>query len=447
MTSRTCTSPTRRHPAAAAAGTVLRTAVTPSGTPSVAPSGSPSDGSGTSGTSTIPNIPTTADGTFAALLERAVEEILVVTYWFEPAPQPGPYPITIRFTGRRIDMEGPLQPSDRFIQEETIERVVPGSGPIAVTTRVHGVHPGAWAVNAQVQGLRGTARGRRERMQAPLVASPALPGRAQTHYPLLPRLWHRWAPVTGHSLEAAEPVQTCVAPFARVPGILIGVWAVLVGLGMAVALAVQSWVLARDQLAVGPALPATLGAIAIGIVGAKVWYIVKHRRSHRLEGWCIQGFIAGASGAALLLFLVLHMPTGIVLDATAPGLLLGLAVGRVGCFFGGCCGGPPTASRWGVWSSDQRVGARRIPTQLLESGASLLLGLAALMAVLGRGPADGTLFVAVWTAYILLREGILRLRVEPYTTHMRRLGGWVTPALAALMLVAAVLLFVFLPRQ
>ncbi len=39
----------------------------------------------------------------------------------------GPYPITVRFSGRRIDVKGRLSPGDRFVQDETIEEVVPGS--------------------------------------------------------------------------------------------------------------------------------------------------------------------------------------------------------------------------------------------------------------------------------------------------------------------------------
>jgi phosphatidylglycerol---prolipoprotein diacylglyceryl transferase len=109
----------------------------------------------------------------------------------------------------------------------------------------------------------------------------------------------------------------------------------------------------------------------------------------------------------------------------------------VGCFFAGCCGGPPTASRWGVWSSDQRVGARRIPTQLLESVLAGILGLGVLVAVLGHGPTGGTFFVAALAAYTMGRQGLLRLRAEPRKT---RLGGPVTATLAALVFVAAVVL-------
>jgi phosphatidylglycerol:prolipoprotein diacylglycerol transferase len=211
----------------------------------------------------------------------------------------------------------------------------------------------------------------------------------------------------------------------------------MVALGMVTALALQAVVISADHLALGPWWAVTLIAIAIGIVGAKVWFIALKRREHLINGWCIQGFIASAPVAAVIMLAVLHVPVGVFLDVTAPGLLVAMAVGRVGCFFAGCCGGPPTASRWGVWSSDQRVGARRIPTQLLELVLALSLGLVTLVAVLDHGPAGGAFFVGGLAAYTLVRQGLLRLRAEPRKT---RLGGPIVAALAALALIAAVVL-------
>ena len=363
-------------------------------------------------------------GGLTTLLESATQEILAVTYWFDPAPNPGPYPVTVRFSGRRIDVKGRLSSGDRFVQDETIEEVVPGSGPISLTARIRGINAGSWVVTARMLGSAHPTRGSREQGNTTLAAGP--PGPAA-------RFWRRWAPSAG----SPQSVRTCLAPFVRLPGILPGIWGAMVTLGMAIALALQALVIAGDHLAVGPWWTVSLVAIVVGIVGAKVWFIVLHRREHRLEGWCIQGFIASAPLAAAIVLTVLGVPAGVFLDVTAPGLLIGLAVGRVGCFFAGCCGGPPTASRWGVWSSDQRVGARRIPTQLLESSLALSLGLLALGAVLGHGPAGGAFFAAALAAYTLGRQGLLRLRAEPRKT---RLGGLATSALAALVLVAAIVL-------
>src|SRR6266487_2516453 len=365
-------------------------------------------------------------GGFTALLESATQPILAVTYWFDPAPHPGPYPVTVRFTGRRVDVKGRVHPGDRFVQDETIEEVVPGSGPISLTARVRGINPGEWAVTAHMPGFAPPAHGPRSHTPAASAAGPLHPAA---------RFWRRWAP----SAESAELVRTCPTPFARVPGIFPGIWGAMVTLGIAVALALQFMVISFDHLAVGPWLTVSLGAIVVGIVGAKVWFIILHRREHRINGWCIQGFITGAILAAAILLVVLDVPIGVFLDVIAPGLLVAMAVGRVGCFFAGCCGGPPTASRWGVWSSDQRVGARRIPTQLLESVLALSLGLGVLGVVLGHGPTSGAFFVAAMAAYTLGRQGLLHLRAEPRKT---RLGGLITAALAALVLVAAVVLLV-----
>src|SRR6266581_3600141 len=347
-------------------------------------------------------------GGFTALWESATQEILAVTYWFDPTPHPGPYPVTVRFSGRRVDVIGRLQSGDRFVQDETIEEVIPGSGPISLTARVHGINPGEWAVTAHMLGAAPPAHGPRSHTSAAPEAGPLHPAA---------RFWHRWAP----SAESAELVRTCPTPFARMPGILPGIWGAMVTLGIAVALALQFLVISRDHLVVGSWLTVSLISIAVGIVGAKVW------------------FITGAILAAAILLVALEVPAGVFLDVTAPGLLVAMAVGRVGCFFAGCCGGPPTASGFGVWSSDQRVGARRIPTQLLELALAGILGLLVLVAVLRHGPAGGAFFVAGLAAYTLGRQGLLHLRAEPRKT---RLGGLVTAALAALVLVAAVVVLI-----
>jgi len=88
------------------------------------------------------NTPTLTGSGFTSLLESATQQILAVTYWFDPAPHTGSYPVTVRFSGRRIDVKGRLSPGDRFAQDETIEEVVPGSGPISLTARVRGINPG-----------------------------------------------------------------------------------------------------------------------------------------------------------------------------------------------------------------------------------------------------------------------------------------------------------------
>lgn len=114
--------------------------------------------------------------------------------------------------------------------------------------------------------------------------------------------------------------------------------------------------------------------------------------------------------------------------------MLGIAVGKLGCLWGGCCVGRPTASRWRIWSSDRRVGTHRIPTQPLESLLGFALGVAGLVIVFAFGLGwSGTLFVGLVAAYTLGRQLILPLRADVRRTA---LGRRLTLAAAALVLFA-----------
>jgi phosphatidylglycerol:prolipoprotein diacylglycerol transferase len=92
-----------------------------------------------------------------------------------------------------------------------------------------------------------------------------------------------------------------------------------------------------------------------------------------------------------------------------------------------------------VWSSDQRVGARRVPTQFLELALALSLGIGAFVAVLNHGPASGSFFVATLAAYTLVRQGILHLRAE---LRKSKVTGPITAILATLVLIAAIVFLV-----
>jgi hypothetical protein len=74
-----------------------------------------------------------------------------------------------------------------------------------------------------------------------------------------------------------------------------------------------------------------------------------------------------------------------------------------------------------VCFSDRRVGARRVTTQLLESAAGLLIGVAAALLVLSDVPGvSGLIFVAACAAYIVVRQFLLRLRAERREYSWRR---------------------------
>lgn len=346
--------------------------------------------------------------TFAGVKPQA----LGLTYWFDAPGTGKPYRVTVRFAGRRMGVKGKPGPRDSFSVLESVDRVMPGSGPIALTTRIHGIAPGEWHVTA-----------------APVSDASR---RSTTSRPATPR-----RPSLPHASSSGT---TLFAPVARVlaPGARLGVWPALVGLGAAVALTVQALLAARSSLPVTRVLLVSLIACVAGLAGAKLYYLTGHylrgRRPGLLTGgMCIQGFVLGAVVTLVAGARVTGVPIGLLLDVTAPGLLVGMTIGRFGCYFGGCCAGRPTASRWGLWSSDRRLGVRRVPVQLLESAVALVVGLAALLAVAAMAPSPaGVVFVGAVAAYTLGRQMLFPLRADPrYTAHGR------TIAMAVAVLVIA----------
>lgn len=72
------------------------------------------------------------------------------------------------------------------------------------------------------------------------------------------------------------------------------------------------------------------------------------------------------------------LPWKSVLDWLAPGITFGHALGRMGCFFAGCCYGTPTDGFWGVvFRHPHSLAPREIqlhPTQIYEMTYLLILG-------------------------------------------------------------------------
>lgn len=345
-------------------------------------------------------------------------QALGLTYWFDVAPGGEPYPVTIRFVGRRLGVRGKSGPRDSFNVLESIDQVVPGSGPIAITTRVYDIEPGNW----QVTGAPVTD----PRRTSPKVQS------VSTERPRL--------------LKASASGTTAYAPVVGVcaPGAHLGAWPALVGLGAGVALATQAMLASHAHLHVASLLLVSVIASLFGLIGAKAHYMTGHLitgdhhglRSLLRGGMCIQGFVLGAIGTLIVGARLSDVPVGPVLDATAPGLLFAMAIGRFGCFFGGCCAGRPTSSRWGLWSSDRRLGVRRVPSQLLESAVALIVGFTALLALLTTRPnPSGVVFIGAIAAYTLGRQLVFPLRANPgHTPYGRR----VTVAFAGNALVFAI---------
>src|SRR5215203_1346872 len=143
-----------------------------------------------------------------------------------------------------------------------------------------------------------------------------------------------------------------------------------------------------------------------------------------------------------------RMPIWSVSDTFAPGIALGHVIGRMGCFFAGCCFGRPTTVPWAITFTSQYA-AEKVgtpinqalhPTQLYEAGAELLI-LGLLIAVERRGrPFAGRTF---W-GYMLL-YGISRFIIEFYRGDARgAVGAFSTSQFVSMLIVPLALVMLYL---
>jgi phosphatidylglycerol---prolipoprotein diacylglyceryl transferase len=96
-------------------------------------------------------------------------------------------------------------------------------------------------------------------------------------------------------------------------------------------------------------------------------------------------------------------------NALAPGIAIGISIGRIGCFLRGCCFGVATTLPWGIDFGD---GVLRHPTQLYESAYTLAVFFALLYArrVVTQ---PGRLFDLFILLYFVFRFWIEFLRADP----------------------------------
>jgi phosphatidylglycerol---prolipoprotein diacylglyceryl transferase len=124
-----------------------------------------------------------------------------------------------------------------------------------------------------------------------------------------------------------------------------------------------------------------------GILGARLLYVFINFEDFQSNLWDIfkiwngglvffGGFIAAVAGSVVMLK-IKKLPFLKTADTLSPGVALGHAVGRLGCFFAGCCYGRectlPFAVQFSHPDSLAPLNVYLHPTQIYMAGANLLV--------------------------------------------------------------------------
>jgi len=201
-------------------------------------------------------------------------------------------------------------------------------------------------------------------------------------------------------------------------------YAVFVGLGFLVAFGVKRLEESRLGYRARPGYRfVAVGALVGAVVGAKVgmllyvpfdaWRdILRDLAAFHFEGKTVLGGLAGGF-AGVEVAKRLAGVTGSTGDAYALAIPLGQAVGRLGCFFAGCCYGSPSTLPWAIASH----GELRHPVQLYDAACCLLLALG-VAALRGRDWPPGRLFRVMLIGY-----GLLRILLDPLRGDERMTFG------------------------
>lgn len=219
-------------------------------------------------------------------------------------------------------------------------------------------------------------------------------------------------------------------------GFPVRAYGVMAALGFLAAVGTWMWLGRRD-----PRFPQDLAVdlgvclMLSGIAGSRIAYVVanwEHYRAAPAEiiridqgGLIFYGGLILASAVLVLFARRKGIPLWRMADFAIPGLAVGHALGRIGCFLNGCCYGRVAAAHpaWGVvypaCSEPGQVfpGVPLYPVQLLEA-AGLLAIWAVLLRVYPRKRRDGTVFALYLLLYPPLRFVLEYLRGDP------RQGVW-----------------------
>ncbi len=155
------------------------------------------------------------------------------------------------------------------------------------------------------------------------------------------------------------------------------------GVFVALAFLASSWLLTREarrrHLDENLIYNLCLLSLASGIIFARAFYVVLRWDEFRADLWEILrlnhgglvwfgGFI-GATLAAVCFARWKRLSAVATLDLFVPFVALGQSIGRLGCFFNGCCYGRPTP--WGFYFPSHAE--RLFPSQLIDSFTLLVL--------------------------------------------------------------------------
>ncbi|MEO8649559.1 MAG: prolipoprotein diacylglyceryl transferase [Acidobacteriota bacterium] len=217
----------------------------------------------------------------------------------------------------------------------------------------------------------------------------------------------------------------------RIGNFPITTYGLFLAAGMLIALFAASRLAERDGLPRERIYDLGLWTLIGGLIGSKIlmFFVEDNVQVFSLDflrsGGVYYGGFLGGFLAVVILIRFYKLPFWKVADAFAPGVAIGQAFGRQGCFAAGCCWGKETLLPWGVHFSEAGHEYTGVPiygpdghdlylhpTQLYESFFMLAV-FAFLVFLHRRKKFDGQVLIAYGIIYSIFRFSIEFVRDDP----------------------------------
>lgn len=220
----------------------------------------------------------------------------------------------------------------------------------------------------------------------------------------------------------------------------------MIALGIVAGLILMYYCFKKKGLKTEHIINISLIVLPCAILGARIYYCVFFANDYTFAnffdlssgGLAVYGSIIGGALAVIMYCLIAKLNFFKVADCIVPSLAIGQCIGRIGCYFGGCCYGEETSLHFfplsveidGVW---------RLATFFYESFATLIICLI-LIFLIRHIRVNGLVFAGYFLLYGLARFFIEGVRGD----SLYFLGFRVSQLLSVLLVLCSVIYICFI---
>lgn len=237
-------------------------------------------------------------------------------------------------------------------------------------------------------------------------------------------------------------------------GLEIKFYGLLIALGMVLGVFVACKLAKYRNLKSDDIILLALYVLPLAVIGARLYYVIFSEHSYTFweifEIWnggmaIYGGVIGGAIG--VILYCVIHKKNFIdVADIAVVALILGQGIGRIGCYFAGCCYGIEVTDPAFMWFplSTQINGVWHLSTFFYESICDFIIFFVFLWLIREKVKTRG-----VMLSLYLISYGAVRCAIETFRGDSLYIGTMKVSQLLSLilMVVGIILLFVIYTKK